>query len=152
MRAAAILGPGNVSKAFLEFQRATNVRWTSLIEQADAIVIFGGDGTIHHQLTTLLDLDVPLLVVPCGSGNDFARALGLLKLKDSIDAWRKFANEAVNVRTIDLGVISGKSNWIVKPLLLLRSRNRTRQSNQQALERTSRLGSRPWRLCLDCHS
>ena len=68
MRAAAILGPGNVSKAFLEFQRATNVRWTSLIEQADAIVIFGGDGTIHHQLTTLLDLDVPLLVVATAAG------------------------------------------------------------------------------------
>lgn len=109
MRAAAILGPGNVSTAFFEFQRDTNVRWTSLIEQADVVIIFGGDGTIHHQLTTLLDLDVPLLVVPCGSGNDFARALGLLKLKDSIDACRKFAEEAANVRTIDLGMISGLS-------------------------------------------
>jgi diacylglycerol kinase (ATP) len=107
MRAAAILGPGNVSKDFLEFQRATNVRWTSLIEQAEAIIIFGGDGTIHHQLTTLLDLDVPLLVVPCGSGNDFARALGLRNLQDSIDAWRKFAEEAAGFRTIDLGVIRG---------------------------------------------
>lgn len=107
MRAAAILGPGNVSKDFLEFQRATNVRWTSLIEQAEAIIIFGGDGTIHHQLTTLLDLDVPLLVVPCGSGNDFARALGLRNLQDSIDAWRKFAEDAAGFRTIDLGVIRG---------------------------------------------
>lgn len=107
MRAAAILGPGNVSNAFLEFQRAANVRWTSLIEQADAVIIFGGDGTIHHQLTTLLELDVPLLVVPCGSGNDFARALGLRNLQDSIDAWRKFAEEAADFRTIDLGVING---------------------------------------------
>jgi len=107
MRAAAILGPGNVAKSMLAFQRATKVQWTSLIEQADVIVVFGGDGTVHRHLSTFIDMDVPVLVVPCGSGNDFARALGLLKLKDSIDAWRKFANEAVNVRTIDLGVISG---------------------------------------------
>ena len=105
MRAAAILGPGNVSKTVAEFQRATNVQWTSLIEQADAVIIFGGDGTIHHQLATLLELDVPLLVVPCGSGNDFARALGLRKCGDSIAAWRQFAAAAVNVRTLDLGLI-----------------------------------------------
>ena len=105
MRAAAILGPGNVSKAIAKFQRATDIQWTSLIEQAEAVVIFGGDGTVHHQLATLVDLDVPLLVVPCGSGNDFARAIGLRKLNDSIRAWRHFANGSVKVRTIDLGVI-----------------------------------------------
>src|SRR5215470_1128306 len=105
MRAAAILGPGNVSKAFTEFQRATDVQWTSLIEQADAVVIFGGDGTVHHQLATLVELDVPLLVVPCGSGNDFARALGLRKLSDSVCAWRQFATGAARVRHVDLGVI-----------------------------------------------
>src|SRR5579864_4507930 len=77
MRAAAILGPGNVAKSMLAFQRATNVQWTSLVEQADVVVIFGGDGTVHRNLSTLVDLDVPLLIVPCGSGNDFARAIDL---------------------------------------------------------------------------
>src|SRR5215467_7648607 len=105
MRAAAILGPGNVSKAFAEFQRATAVQWTSLIEQADAVIIFGGDGTIHHQLCTLVELDVPLLVVPCGSGNDFARALGLRNLRDSIAAWKKFVATG-RALEIDLGVIT----------------------------------------------
>src|SRR5215470_14861036 len=105
MRAAAILGPGNVSKAFTEFQRATDVQWTSLIEQADAVVIFGGDGTVHHQLATLVELDVPLLVVPCGSGNDFARALGLRKLRDSVAAWQSFSHGS-NPRKVDLGLIT----------------------------------------------
>jgi diacylglycerol kinase (ATP) len=107
MRAAAILGPGNVSKAVAEFQRATDVQWTSLIEQADAVVIFGGDGTIHHQLCTLLDLAVPLLVVPCGSGNDFARSLGLRKIADSIAAWKEFSANGHSPKDIDLGLISG---------------------------------------------
>jgi diacylglycerol kinase (ATP) len=105
VRAAAILGPGNVSKVVAAFQRATDVQWTSLIEQADALVIFGGDGTIHNQLATLVDMGVPSLVVPCGSGNDFARALGLCKVKDSLAAWRKFLDDGTNVRTMDLGVI-----------------------------------------------
>ena len=105
MNAAVILGPGNVSKALAAFQRAAYAQWTSLIEQADAIVIFGGDGTIHRNLPTLVDLGVPLMVVPCGSGNDFARSLGLQDPHDSLSAWQKFASGAGNVRAIDLGVI-----------------------------------------------
>jgi diacylglycerol kinase (ATP) len=105
MRAAAIVGPGNLSKHVAAFQQATGTEWTSLIEQADAVVIFGGDGTVHHQLSTLVDLDVPLLVVPCGSGNDFARALGLRSTPDSIAAWNKFARGSNRAHAIDLGVI-----------------------------------------------
>ena len=105
MNAAAILGPGNVAKPLASFQRAAHTQWTSLIEQADAIVIFGGDGTIHHHLRTIVELGVPLMVVPCGSGNDFARALGLQSPHDSLAAWQKFASGGGNVRTIDLGVI-----------------------------------------------
>lgn len=115
MRAAAILGPGNVSKAVAEFQRATNVQWTSLIEQADAVIIFGGDGTVHHQLTTLIELDVPLLVVPCGSGNDFARSLGLRSVRDSITAWVEFVQGTQGVRRIDLGVVCGSKPQQRKP-------------------------------------
>jgi diacylglycerol kinase (ATP) len=107
MRAAAILGPGNVAKSMLAFQRATNVQWASLIEQADAVVIFGGDGTVHRNLSTLVELDVPVLIVPCGSGNDFARALKIRNVRDSVKAWRKFAAGESKARAIDLGVITG---------------------------------------------
>ncbi|HKW18856.1 MAG TPA: diacylglycerol kinase family protein [Terriglobales bacterium] len=105
MHIAAILGPGSVGKALSQFQREASAEWTSLIEQADAIIIFGGDGTLHRQLKTLVELDVPVLIVPCGSGNDFARALGLRRVRDSLRAWQKFSSGAGNVRTIDLGVI-----------------------------------------------
>jgi len=105
MRAAVILGPGNASKPLAAFQRVAHAQWTSLIEQADAIVIFGGDGTIHRHLQTLVDLGVPLMIVPCGSGNDFARSLGLQNPRESLAAWQKFTSGAGNVRTIDLGVI-----------------------------------------------
>jgi diacylglycerol kinase (ATP) len=105
MRAAAILGPGSVSKAVANFQRATGAEWTSLIEQADVAVIFGGDGTVHRHLAEMVALEIPVLVVPCGSGNDFARALGIRNVRDAIAAWRKHETDGSNLRSIDLGVI-----------------------------------------------
>ena len=72
---------------------------------ADAVVIFGGDGTIHRHLPALVRLQLPLLVVPSGSGNDFARALNLHSVRDSLRAWRDFEAGRNQPRAIDLGVI-----------------------------------------------
>ncbi|MGD0179784.1 MAG: diacylglycerol kinase family protein, partial [Terriglobales bacterium] len=72
----------------------------------DAILIFGGDGTVHRHLPQLVRLKRPVLVVPCGSGNDFANALNLRSSRVSQAAWRNFCSGAGNVRTIDLGVIT----------------------------------------------
>jgi diacylglycerol kinase family enzyme len=105
MRAAPILGPGNIAKSLATFQRLTGAEWTSLIEQADVAVIFGGDGTVNRHLSELVELEVPLLVVPCGSGNDFARALKIRNVRDAAEAWKRFSASG-NARTIDLGVIS----------------------------------------------
>jgi len=110
MRAAAILGPGNVARALAQFQRLAGAEWTSLLEQADVAVIFGGDGTIHRHLSELVELEVPVLVVPCGSGNDFARALGIKTLRDSAQAFRQFASDGSNLRSIDLGLICQPNN------------------------------------------
>ena len=51
-------------------------------------------------------LGLPVLVVPCGSGNDFARALGLRKVSDALEAWQGFCSSGHNLKTIDLGVIA----------------------------------------------
>ncbi len=44
---------------------------------ASRVVVVGGDGTLNQLLLTLLDGQQVLGLVPWGSGNDFARALGL---------------------------------------------------------------------------
>jgi diacylglycerol kinase (ATP) len=91
------------------FQRNSEVTWITDMpahaEQAEAILIFGGDGTVHRYLPQLVRLRIPVLVVPCGSGNDFARALNLRTCRDSLAAWHRFSLGGGNVRTIDLGVI-----------------------------------------------
>jgi len=75
-------------------------------DQVDVILLFGGDGTVHRHLGQLVKLGIPVLVVPAGSGNDFARALGLRRVGDSLAAWQKFCGGANNVRALDLGLIT----------------------------------------------
>jgi diacylglycerol kinase (ATP) len=123
MRAAAILGLGCSLKNLDPFQsdeagKEKAIEWRvglpSDADEADVILIFGGDGTIHRHLNQLVKLGLPVLVVPAGSGNDFARALGLRNVKDSIAVWRSFRAEqyrgATNVRMIDLGTITPLEN------------------------------------------
>jgi diacylglycerol kinase (ATP) len=100
VRAAAIFGPGSSAKDLEPFQNNSDATWAIGLparpNDADAILIFGGDGTVHRYLAQLVDLQLPVLVIPCGSGNDFARALKLRRIRDSLG----------NVQTIDLGVIT----------------------------------------------
>jgi diacylglycerol kinase (ATP) len=114
MRAAAIIGLGCSPKQLRPFQdnkthRGDRIEWQlgmpATADAADVILLFGGDGTIHRHLGQLVRLGLPVLIVPSGSGNDFARALGLRRVKDSLAAWEKFCAGGENVSAIDLGVI-----------------------------------------------
>jgi diacylglycerol kinase (ATP) len=112
MRAAAIFGLGCSPHNLKPFQAGESLKddWRigmpAASDQVDAILLFGGDGTIHRHLSQLVNLGLPVLVVPTGSGNDFARALGLRSVRDSLTAWRLYCAEKSNARSIDLGVIT----------------------------------------------
>jgi diacylglycerol kinase (ATP) len=110
MRAAAILGLGCSPKSLLPFQTDRSVEWRigmpALEDEVDVVLVFGGDGTVHRHLAQLVKLRAPVLVVPAGSGNDFATSLGLGRVRDSISAWQEFSAAGANVRGIDLGVIA----------------------------------------------
>ena len=58
------------------------------IARADALVVVGGDGMVSLGVNAVADCDIPLGIVACGSGNDFARGLGLPvgHLETSIEA------------------------------------------------------------------
>jgi len=75
----------------------------ALEKGTDAVVVTGGDGVISNALQVLAGTDVPLGIIPAGTGNDHAREFGI-PTKDSeaaadvvIDGWTE---------TIDLGRIS----------------------------------------------
>ena len=110
MRAVAILGPG-ISRADLRLFQFPDVEVATLeeaggFEKADAVLVLGGDGTIHRHLAALSACQVPVLMVPRGSGNDFARALGLLGGRRAPLAWANFHTGISNVRSIDVGLIT----------------------------------------------
>jgi diacylglycerol kinase (ATP) len=44
---------------------------------ADAVALIGGDGTIHLAAQVLANSGMPFGVIPAGTGNDFARGLGV---------------------------------------------------------------------------
>ncbi|MFT4298290.1 MAG: diacylglycerol kinase family protein [Aeromicrobium sp.] len=44
---------------------------------ADTVVVVGGDGAVHAVLDLLVEADATLALLPAGTGNDLARALGL---------------------------------------------------------------------------
>jgi diacylglycerol kinase (ATP) len=109
MRAAVIFGLGTSPADLKPFQGGSSAGWLHGLpassNDADAILIFGGDGTIHRHLSALVRLGLPVLIIPTGSGNDFARALKLGSSRDSLRAWRAFAAGKIQARAVDLGVI-----------------------------------------------
>ena len=110
MRVAAILGLGLSARHLQPFARGSDAEWQlgmpTNSTEADAILIFGGDGTVHRHLAQLVKLGLPVLVVPHGSGNDFARGLHLRSVSDALSAWRQFLSGGRTVRQVDLGVIA----------------------------------------------
>src|SRR5579871_3365526 len=108
MRAAAILGLGCSQTNLEPFQTDSTIEWRlgmPAAGEADVILLFGGDGTIHRHLGQFVRLGLPVLVVPAGSGNDFANSLGLRRVRDSLRAWQAFCKASATIREIDLGII-----------------------------------------------
>ncbi|BBY83134.1 diacylglycerol kinase [Mycolicibacterium pulveris] len=70
----------------------------------DALVVVGGDGIISLALQVLAQTDIPLGIIPAGTGNDHAREFGI-PTKDP-EAAADVVVDGVT-KTIDLGRIKG---------------------------------------------
>ncbi|GEN45070.1 diacylglycerol/lipid kinase family protein [Alkalibacillus haloalkaliphilus] len=69
-----------------------------------AIIIVGGDGTVHEAINGLQNSNVPLGIIPAGSGNDFCRGMGIpLNCVEALE--RILKNEK---KLIDVGHINNK--------------------------------------------
>jgi len=112
MRALAILGPAAQDRD-LDLLKTAGLQvehWdiSDSRSAADLAVVFGGDGTIHRFLPQLLRAKLPILLVPCGSGNDLARALSISSAQIAVDLARNFVTGNTIVREIDVGIIVNK--------------------------------------------
>ncbi len=79
---------------------------------ADALVVVGGDGMVSLGVNALVGTSTPMAIVPAGTGNDFARALGFdhTNLDHAIEQMVASLNTTpVAVDTVSMTSDSGKS-------------------------------------------
>jgi diacylglycerol kinase (ATP) len=83
---------------------ATELARRAVAEGADAVLAVGGDGTVNEVARALLGTRVSLGIVPVGSGNGLARALGIPRQP----ALALLALETARSRAIDVGFLNGR--------------------------------------------
>lgn len=69
----------NYALHYTEYSKHATILAKNLIAGgATDIIVIGGDGTLHETLNGFSDFDkVVLGLIPCGTGNDFANAIGI---------------------------------------------------------------------------
>ena len=75
----------------------------------DALVVVGGDGIVSLALQTLAQNDIPLGIIPAGTGNDHAREFGIPTKKP--EAAADVVVDGV-AETVDLGRITGADGTV----------------------------------------
>jgi len=80
-------------------------RFLQRYPDCDGVIAVGGDGLLHLVLQKLTPAQVPLALIPAGTGNDFARTLGWPL--DDIDSILS-AVLSTQPRSIDLGLVDGE--------------------------------------------
>lgn len=89
---------------------ATHLAAGAAHEGFDAVVVLGGDGTLNEVINGLVGTGVPVIPIPGGGTNVFARTLGLPK--DPIEATSvvlEHLREGAQPRSINLGRVNGRA-------------------------------------------
>lgn len=69
---------------------ATEIAQQGITQKVNVICAVGGDGTVHEIAVALIHSDVKLAIIPCGSGNGFARHFNISEnVKKSIHVINK---------------------------------------------------------------
>lgn len=87
--------------------RSTRKEWKkALLEQADLVVVAGGDGTVAKVAREMVGRDVPLAVLPAGTANNIARTLGVAgDAREIVARWRES-----EPRPFDVGLVNAPSD------------------------------------------
>ncbi len=70
---------GKVKAFLLNTKKDTKITLKDQRDWSDAVVFVGGDGTFREgiRIVSELQLDVPIGLIPMGTGNDFVKSLGI---------------------------------------------------------------------------
>ena len=79
----------------------------------DALLVMGGDGMVHLGLNACAGTQVPLGVIPAGTGNDFARAAGLpARWGDALDVIVAGVTHRIDLMRVDGHLARGGSEYV----------------------------------------
>ncbi len=78
----------------------------AVADGVDAVVVYGGDGSVMEAATALSGSNVPLGIIPGGTGNIMSVELGIPY--DITQAANIIISEASRVRSVDLGRVGDK--------------------------------------------
>lgn len=107
--------PGDIKAYTLEHVEVCNT---------DLVIISGGDGTINECISAMCmkELNIPLLILPLGTANDFATSAGIpAKVEDCLDLIKKGnlsyidvgkVNKGYFINVCNMGLFSGVSHTI----------------------------------------
>src|SRR5574343_1070054 len=76
-----------------------------ILTEIDAVLVLGGDGTMHDVVNALYDnkrLDIPVLLFTAGSGNDFYHDFDSLNYKKASDRLRQFRTMEIDLMKIEM--------------------------------------------------
>jgi diacylglycerol kinase family enzyme len=93
---------------------------TALAESRAPVGVSGGDGTIRCAAECLAGTGVPLLVVPGGTRNHFARELGIESVDDAIDALDAGTPVALSVGVVGDRIFVNNASIGLYPALVRR--------------------------------
>jgi YegS/Rv2252/BmrU family lipid kinase len=74
------------------------------LDDFTGILIIGGDGTVNHLMNHFGDIEIPIGIIPAGSGNDLAQ--GFLPSNDLDSQYRSALNGTLH--KVDAGICNGR--------------------------------------------
>lgn len=106
---------GHTANIFQGASAEDSERYLRDLESSDGVVVVGGDGLVHLAVQRLATSGIPLGIIPCGTGNDAARSLGI-PLKQPEAAARLILESTLS--TIDLGLAqnANEKRWFLQIL------------------------------------
>ena len=85
---------------------AANFTAEAVKNNTDAVVVYGGDGTVMEAAGALMNTDTPLYILPGGTANILAKELQIPLVLDQ--ALRLLSDHTTKIRRIDMGTVNGQ--------------------------------------------
>lgn len=86
----------------LDTSKISGSELAEALGQADAVVVIGGDGLVHHVLKYLARTSTPMGIVPAGSGNDTWRMSSARTVEQTLQDVARFLSGGIEATPVDL--------------------------------------------------